>query len=425
MLGSLNNLINLDEYAVSSENGFLPPSPPLVTIPNNYYEPWELLAQHLPALLQSGEIRSEVEELPLLTTERLQTEPEWRRAYSILGFITHAYIWGGEVPEDNLPTCLSKPFIEVSDHLGLPPCATYAGLALWNYTTTVAGADITDPDNLSTLTSFTGTSDEEWFIVISVAIEAKGGKLLTLMLDAIAAATSKDTELLTALLCTFTDRLQDFNHTLKRMNERCSPDVFFHQLRPLLAGSKNMASAGLPYGVFYNEGNGVGEWRQYSGGSNAQSSLIQTFDIFLGVNHSATGGISGPTGYLMDMRTYMPAPHRNFLETFADVSNVRSYVMSESSHAGPTLKEAFNAACMMLSEFRETHIQIVSRYIIIPARRGIPKDEEGSERVNLATASAQVEGLDEEAPSGLYGTGGTSLIPFLRQTRDTTKDATF
>ncbi|KAJ5726692.1 Indoleamine 2-3-dioxygenase [Penicillium malachiteum] len=421
MLNSPN--INLDEYEVSSENGFLPSTLPLFILPSNYYKPWERLAHHLPALLQSGQIRSKVDDLPLLTTDCLQTEPEWRRAYSILGFITHAYIWGGSSPEDNLPTCLSKPFIEISEHLGLPPCATYAGLALWNYTA-APGADITDPDNLCTLTSFTGTTDEEWFIVISVAIEAKGGKLLTLMLDAVAAATAKEPELLAALLCQFTERLQDFNNTLKRMNERCTPEVFFHQIRPLLAGSKGMASAGLAYGVFYNDGNNSGEWRQYSGGSNAQSSLIQTFDIFLGVNHSATGGISGPTGYLMDMRTYMPAPHRNFLGAFDDVSNIRSYVISESSHAGPTLKEAFNAACMMLSEFRDTHLQIVTRYIHVPARRGIPKDEGGSERVNLASASAQVEGLDEETPSGLYGTGGTSLIPFLRQTRDATKDAT-
>ncbi|KAJ5710351.1 Indoleamine 2-3-dioxygenase [Penicillium malachiteum] len=417
MLESPN--INLDEYAIS-ENGFLPSSLPLAMLTNKYYEPWENIAQHLPALLQSGHIRSMVKELPLLTTDNLRTEPELRRAYSILGFITHAYIWGGTLPEDNLPTCLAKPFIEISNHLGLPPCATYAGLALWNYTA-AAGADITNPDNVSTLSSFTGTSDEEWFIVISVAIEAKGGKLLQLMLDAIAAAAAKDTKLLTELLWAFMDRLQDFNNTLKRLNDRCNPDVFFHKLRPLLAGSKNMSIAGLPHGVFYNEGNGVGEWHQYCGGSNGQSSLIQTFDIFLGVVHSATGGRGSPTEYLMNMRNYMPGPHRNFLETFADISNVRSYVMSESSEAEPsTLREAYSAGCLMLAEFRTTHMQIVTRYIVVPANRGSPK--EGGERVNLATASAQIEGLNEDGSSGLYGTGGTSLIPFLRQTRDTTKD---
>jgi Indoleamine 2,3-dioxygenase len=67
--------------------------------------------------------------------------------------------------------------------------------------------------------------------------------------------------------------------------------VFYHQIRPLLAGSKNMAAAGLPNGVFYELGEGQGEWRQYSGGSNAQSSLVQLFDIALGIQHTASGEV--------------------------------------------------------------------------------------------------------------------------------------
>lgn len=159
--------------------------------------------------------------------------------------------------------------------------------------------DISDPDSLSLVTSFTGTRDEEWFIVISVAIEAKGGNLVSLMLDAIAAATAHDIPRLTILLRKFSEGLRDLNTLLKRMYEKCRPTVFFHVLRPFLAGSKNMAAAGLPDGVFYDVGEGQGEWHQYSGGSNAQSALIQTFDIFLGVNHSATGDfVSSGTGYI-------------------------------------------------------------------------------------------------------------------------------
>lgn len=146
------------------------------------------------------------------------------------------------------------------------------------------------------MVSLTGTKDEEWFMVISVAIEAKGARLIPLMLDAFAAATENDTARLGALLCRFTDGLQDLIATLKRMYEKCAPEVFFHQIRPFLAGSKNMAAAGLPCGVFYDVGDEQGEWHQYSGGSNAQSSLIQTFDIFLGVSHSATGGMK--TGFI-------------------------------------------------------------------------------------------------------------------------------
>lgn len=121
-----------------------------------------------------------------------------------------------------------------------------------------------------------------------------------------------------------------------------------------------------------------------------------------------------------EARSYMPGPHRAFLETLAEVSNVRSFV---ASCQDPSLKEAFNAACMMLGSFRDTHIQIVSRYIIMPARR--KPSAEAAGKVNLATTSVvgEKEGDDDEEKA-LHGTGGTSLIPFLKQTRDTTKAAT-
>ena len=66
-----------------------------------------------------------------------------------------------------------------------------------------------------------------------------------------------------------------------------------------------MSVAGLPKGVFYDEGDGRGEWRMYSGGSNAQSSLIQFFDIVLGVeHHSQAGTKASKTGFL-NVRTFI------------------------------------------------------------------------------------------------------------------------
>lgn len=98
MIPSTN--INLDEYAISSEHGFLPAELPLQQLPYPYYTPWESLAVRLPDLIQTGQIRSLIDNLPVLDTTYLQTEPEWRRAYTILGFLTHAYLWGGEKPRD-------------------------------------------------------------------------------------------------------------------------------------------------------------------------------------------------------------------------------------------------------------------------------------------------------------------------------------
>lgn len=181
------------------------------------------------------------------------------------------------------------PFLEVAEHLELPPCATYAALNLWNYSTISPNADLTCVDNLSVTLSLTGTKDEEWFFMISVAMEARGAQVVQLMLDTIQAVTVGDHQRVAAYLNQISEGFHELSRILERMYEKCRPAVFFHQLRPYLAGSKNMASAGLPSGLFYDVGDGKGEWRQYSGGSNAQSSLIQAFDVFLGVEHSAMG----------------------------------------------------------------------------------------------------------------------------------------
>jgi indoleamine 2,3-dioxygenase len=109
--------------------------------------------------------------------------------------------------------------------------------------------------------------------------------MIPVMVNAMAAVRAKNSHLVLTALVKFGYCVREMGAILRRMTERCSPDVFYQEIRPYLAGSKNMAVAGLPKGVFYDEGNGKGEWRQYSGGSNAQSSLIAFCDVVLGVDH--------------------------------------------------------------------------------------------------------------------------------------------
>ncbi|KAG2414981.1 hypothetical protein HFD88_006170 [Aspergillus terreus] len=410
---------SLDTYNVSLRTGFLPDDPPLRSLEDPYYWPWEELVRDLPSRIRNKTIRDSVEQMPVLSTSSLQNEPQWRRAYLLLAYLTHAYV---------LPPAIARPFLEVSSHLELPPCATYAALNLWNYAIPDENADLTDPEILSVTASLTGTKDEEWFLMLSVAIEAKGAQVIPLMFEAIHAISVDDSACVANLLHRFSECLQELRRLLERMYEQCRPPVFFHQLRPLLAGSKNMAKAGLPNGVFYDVGDGEGQWHQYSGGSNAQSSLIQTFDIFLGVEHTATGEVKpsaetqtgAKNGFMQEMRNYMPGPHRRFLEMLARIAYIRPYAMSHI--VGSPVRDAYNTAVMSLGRFRDTHIQIVTRYIIMAAKTAPPKDV--PVQVNLASASTEhVKHSKEDVTGGLHGTGGTDLIPFLKQTRDATKAA--
>ena len=188
-----------------------------------------------------------------------------------------------------LPAAISVPFLEVSAHLGLPPTATYAALNLWNFTSSSPN-DLSCLENLSVLHTFTGTIDEEWFYSISVAIEARGADIIPIMLKAMDAVRADEAGTVSECLLEFADAIQEIGFILERMHEKCAPEVFYHQIRPFLAGSKNAIVEGLPRGVFYDEGDGNGFWRQYNGGSNAQSSLIQYFDVVLGIKHQPTKG---------------------------------------------------------------------------------------------------------------------------------------
>ncbi|GAW26666.1 putative indoleamine -dioxygenase [Rosellinia necatrix] len=287
-----------------SGNGFLPAEQPLRRLPDAYYEEWEEIVGDLPNLIKERAIRSKIDNMSLLTTAKLKTEREWQRAYVILSFLTHSYIWGGDVPSEILPPSITVPFLQVSDHLQLPPIATYAALNLWNFSSTSSNnssstdsscstgeeEEFTDLDNLRALHTFSGTEDESWFYVLSVAAEARGARAIPVMLRAAEAVRRGDHDAVSRGLVEMAGCVRGLARLLGRMQERCDPAVFYHQLRPFLAGTRNMTAAGLPAdGVFYDEGDGEGRWRQLRGGSNGQSSLIQFFDLVLGVEHTSAG----------------------------------------------------------------------------------------------------------------------------------------
>lgn len=90
----------LGDYGLSAEHGFLPAELPLEVLPDPYYNRWEVIIANLQALLLSKRLRGLIQDLPILSTSRLSHVTEWRRAYVVLSFMTHAYIWGGDEPEE-------------------------------------------------------------------------------------------------------------------------------------------------------------------------------------------------------------------------------------------------------------------------------------------------------------------------------------
>jgi len=427
---------NPEDYDVSLDNAFLPNSPPLEHLSDPYYEQWEHVMTNMQGLILSKRLRDVVDTLPILSTDRLSDIAEWRRAYSILAFITHGYIWGGAKPADRIPPSISIPFKAACKRLELPPVATYAGLVLWNWKPIFADEPVDTLANLDTIDTFTGSLDEKWFYLISIAIESRGAPIIPMMLRAIKAARNGDRDMVIRCLQSFAERLSELKDMLAQMYENCDPHVFYYRIRPFLAGSKNMAEAGLPQGVIFDDGGAINRQKyvQYSGGSNAQSSIIQFFDIVLGVEHRSTGESkpastdlpkskpSAPsTNFILEMRKYMPGQHARFLRDVDRVANIRTFVEERASDRGLTL--AYDACLAMLRSFRDTHIQIVSRYIIIKSREAASAKQEATtatKKVDLAHRSKPLGKGENTIKKDLKGTGGTALIPFLRQARDET-----
>jgi indoleamine 2,3-dioxygenase len=273
---------------------------------------------------------------------------------------------------------------------------------------------------------------------VSVAIEARGAPALPLMLQAISAARAGNARAVTECLQICAGILDEISTLLQRMEENCDPYIFYHRIRPFLAGSKNMGDAGLPRGLLYDEGGGKQNYRQYGGGSNAQSSLIQFFDVVFGIEHRPTGmarsesphsnqenGIAPKprNNFIQEMREYMPGSHRRFLEHVNSVANIREFV--ECRPSDKALAIAFDACLAMLRALRDKHIQIVSRYIVVQSRnlRTASASMSPNARrpaINLATVIHQDSSGSRPGNKKLRGTGGTALIPFLKQARDET-----
>ncbi|KAJ3488169.1 hypothetical protein NLG97_g6246 [Lecanicillium saksenae] len=314
-----------------------------------------------------------------------------------------------------LPPQISIPLLEVSSHLSLPPVLTAAAANLWHYSSST-------PSLLSSvepLISFTRTTTESWFLAVGVVVESHGGAVTRNIFSAMKAESAGNFDGIVDCLEQLVNQLDDISSILARLPEKCDPSIFYHDVRPFYAGTKNMADAGLPRGVFFDMADGRGEWRQLRGGSNGQSSLFPLIDAFLGIRHGSASSGKKPgqvaeDNYHAEILNYMPREHRELLQDFTRLWDLEEIMRAVPDKATvQDLRTAHMAATTALARFRSKHIQIVSRYIILPSRKSAPETGAREAR-NLAT---MYRGKPRAAQ---IGTSGTDLIPFLKQARQQT-----
>ncbi|KAJ3347164.1 hypothetical protein GGF32_007020, partial [Allomyces javanicus] len=467
-----------------------------------YFTPWETTLDRLHGLLLTDRFRAEIDaRFPHLDATRLDTHdiPVMRRAFVVLSLLASAYVWGRHAtpsakaahpdPRRVLPPQLAVPLTHVSSVLGLRPIVCYAGLDLWNWTP-VDPADGCHLDNLTTLHTFSGTMDEAWFYLIPVGIEAKGAPSLAWMCDAWRAIAHNDPHAVAQIVARFAPLVKDLTRILVRMDDKCDPTVFYRQVRPYVAGwslingvtyagvdsaavpaTWRRAAGGVTASVSSDTLDSTADPKDapptffFAGGSAAQSPMIQALDVFFGIEHHPTGSKGRGPGpnFIPEMREYMPRDHRAFLDDAQfKAPSLRDFVAA-SQHEG--LVEAFNNAVAELRAFRTAHLNMVARFIIVPAHQHAARAGSSAVGGAAAVASNSVSGAGTKRPHeavdtdaqdeppkrvrstpgsparkailpqvqsptktadatpGMRGTGGTQLMPFLKQARDETDAA--
>ncbi len=353
------------------ESGFLPNK--ISSLLSNEFDDVEHIAKNLPKILANNQIEDEVLNLETEKDISNLSIDELERAMLLYSYIGHGYIWGGTSIEKVIPKNISKTWYKISQKLDRPPILSYASYALNNWKL----QDVNKPfdlENIRILQNFLGGMDEDWFIMIHIAIEHEAKEILnnlkTYYLD-----KNEDQSFLENALVS----IKKINQIMNRMPEKCDPFIYYNRVRPYIFGWKN--NPATPNGVIYE---GVEEYggnpQLFRGETGAQSSIVPALDALLEVTHS-----NDPLKeYLDEMRLYMPKEHRNLLNDLDQWSeNNRSKSIREDSSvllSDEIIKEVHT--------FRNKHLEYARIYI-------------------------HEQSLSNQNNSNVVGTGGTPFMKYL------------
>ncbi|NXH11624.1 I23O2 dioxygenase, partial [Bucco capensis] len=393
----------LSRFQLSEEYGFLLPHPLVGELPAAY-GPWMEVAQHLPQLIMSHQLRCRVHQMPQLSARHLRGHEELHLAHLVLSFITMGYIWqeGEEGTVKVLPRNLAVPFWEVSQALGLPPILSHADFVLANWRRKDPNGPL-EMENLDTIISLPGGESLRGFILVTLLVEKAAVPGIKAIVQAISAIVQLDEESLHRALQELAEAIRDMSQALQRMHDYVDPAVFYAVIRIFLSGWKD--NPAMAEGLIYE---GVSqEPMAFSGGSAAQSSVLHAFDELLGICHSPES-----TAFLHRMRDYMPPPHRAFVEEIQRAPSLRQHVLCSGS---ARLCQAFNQCISALADLRSYHITIVTKYIAVAAAKARAAGAELGHSAGLSTG---------KPPSALEakGTGGSHIFSFLKSVRDSTRE---
>jgi indoleamine 2,3-dioxygenase len=378
--------LNLADYEVSPEYGFLPThSPATAQLPQVFWQVQQT-ATLLPKWLTTGKIRQAIASLPEVDTDWEALENmQLRRAMLVYSYLTHAYVWGEPTPAQVLPRNIAVPFYQIAQKLGRPPVLSYASYAMDNW----VRIDQTKPieiGNIFISQNFRGGLDEDWFILIHIEIEAKAAPAIAAIPAILEGIAQGDTAIVMSALETIKNAWTNINTTMSRMPEGCDPYIYYNRVRPYIHAWKN--NQALPEGLIYEgvEAYG-GKPQQFRGETGAQSAIVPIMDALFNIAHAH----DPLREYLMEMRDYMPPKHRALIAAVERRSTLRDFVKNQMDRV-PKLRDLYNNCVSLMEQFRTQHLEFAARYIHKQA------------------------GSISNDPN--IGTGGTPFMQYLKKHRD-------
>lgn len=379
--------MELTDYGMSRERGFLSHYEiDEIALPS-LFDAVRQAAGNLSGLLTTGRVRHWLDQLAdpgLEDWAREGAEEEVRTAMVHYSFLVQAYVWGEAEPPAHLPANLARPIVAIADRLGQAPLLPYSAYVLDNW----ARLDKAGPialENIYMVQNFFGGADENWFVMIHVAIEAEAGVVLDNAAKLIAAAKNCDAAEAERLLVEMNEAWERIYGHFARMTERCDPYIYFNRVRPYIHGWANNPALGE--GLVYE---GVekfgGKPQALRGQTGSQSSIVPAMDALFEVRHS-----DDPLKHFLDeLHHYRPVAHRRFIEDLGSQSTLREFVVGVGT---PSLKAAFNACLEQKARFRTRHLEYAATYINKQSRSGAGNDPD-------------------------VGTGGTPFMKYLKKHRD-------
>ena len=379
--------MQLSDYGMSRERGFLSAYEiDEVFLPTRFDAVVDT-AERLSDLLSTGRVRHWMCDLcvPEIETWAATAPEEQVRTMMVhYSFLVQAYVWGEPEPPAFLPANLARPVVALADRLGQAPLLPYSAYVLDNWARIDKSGPVT-LDNIRMVQNFLGGADENWFVMIHVAIEAEAGVLLDNGVKLVAAARREDGAACEALLVEMDAAWERIYAVFKRMPERCDPYIYFHRVRPYIHGWANNPALGEGL-VYEGVEKFAGKPQAFRGQTGSQSSIVPAMDALFGVGHS-----DDPLKRFLDeLHHYRPLAHRRFIEDLAAASTLRDFVSRANS---PALRDAFNACVEQVARFRTRHLEYAASYI---------NKQAGS-----------IAGNDPDV-----GTGGTPFMKYLKKHRD-------